>query len=313
MAEGSPDQQQLATKWNVFLEDGTEIPQADPYGHEYELKVPGKFAATILLSPINQRIQVYGYEAIDLAAMVETLRALAQKNNYGKVWVKAPARDARKLETLGFDNEGTIPGYFNMNEDAACMGMFVDSERRNRPTLDEENEFIEKALAGRPGTKSPKPLPTGYTTALFTDADAPELAALYDEVFPTYPYPITDPEYLKETARTHILYRLVRNADGKLVAAASAETNPNYQNSEMTDFAALPSERGKGLALFLLHELERDAVHHFGIRCFYTIARALEPGVLRTFHHAGYRLAGTLVNNCNIAGKFETMHLMVRD
>jgi putative beta-lysine N-acetyltransferase len=192
------------------------------------------------------------------------------------------------------------------------MALFTDPVRRERPSRAEEETILAGAFAGPAGTKQVHDLPEGYRTALFTEGDAPALAALYKEVFPTYPYPIDDPAYLVETARSHIVYRLVWNQEGRLVAAASAETNPKLRNAEMTDFASLPSERGKGLAQYLLRVLEQDARDRFDIRCFYTIARALSFGILRTFHHAGYVLTGTLVNNCNIAGKFETMHLLCR-
>lgn len=298
--------------WTVHLDNGHTVTLDQPYGHEHRIAQPEAYEAELLLSPINERIQVYRYDARDFAALGQALHALATANGYGKVWVKAPAGDRDALQALGFVCEGRIPGYFS-GRDAVCMSWFVTEARTKRPTGEQEEEILRKALAGPAGTRKPRPLPRGYTTALFTEADADELAALYAEVFPTYPYPIADPAYLRETARTHVIYRLVRNPAGQLVAAASAETNPALHNAEMTDFAALPSERGKGLAQFLLRQLEKDAVEHFSTTCHYTIARALEPGMLRTFHHLGYKLTGTLVNNCNIAGKFETMHLMVKE
>lgn len=295
---------------SVRLEDGSTVALDQPYGHEHVLAQPGRFSTKILLSPINRRIQIYKYEARDFAAMAAALRSLAQANDYGKVWIKAPAGDRPALEAVGFECEATFPGYFD-GADGASMAMFTRQDRRTRAKLAEEIEILQGATAG-PAHVGEKPLPPGYTTQLFRDENAEELAALYAEVFPTYPYPIEDPAYLRETAATNIVYRMVRNGEGKLVAAASAETNPALRNSEMTDFAALPSERGKGLAQALLPMLERDAAERFDIRHFYTIARALSFGMLRTFHHCGYRYTGTLVNNCNIAGQFETMHVMAK-
>ncbi|MDK2970289.1 MAG: beta-lysine N6-acetyltransferase [Candidatus Sumerlaeota bacterium] len=296
--------------WHVELEDGRKVELDAPFGHEHTVSGPG-YSARVLLSPINCRIQVYGYEASDIAAMTHALSALARRNSYGKLWVKAPAQDEARLADAGFVREGGIAGYFD-GADAAIMALFTDPERRQRPTEAEENDILAGALKGARGGKEVRELPTGYRTALFEDQHADALAALYKEVFPTYPYPIDNPDYLVETAHSHILYRLVWNEAGELVAAASAETSPEIHSAEMTDFASRPSERGKGLAQYLLRTLEADARERFGIRCYYTIARALSFGMLRTFHNAGYELTGTLVNNCNIAGKFETMHLMCR-
>ena len=56
--------------------------------------------------------------------------------------------------------------------------------------------------------------------------DADEIARLYAKVFASYPFPITDPEYIISTMKTNVVYRIVRDGEGALVAAASAETMP---------------------------------------------------------------------------------------
>jgi len=104
---------------------------------------------------------------------------------------------------------------------------------------------------------------------------------------------------------------IVRDADGALVAAASAETCMRYRNAEMTDFATLPSQRGLGLAQYLLAALEDD-MEEAEIPNLYTIARARSAGMNRVFYNRGYEMTGTLVNNCHIAGQFEDMHVWCR-
>ena len=117
-----------------------------------------------------------------------------------------------------------------------------------------------------------------------------------------------DPAYVEETMQSHVVYRLVRDSSGSLVAAASAETSLEHRNAEMTDFATLPSQRGLGLAQHLLAALEHDMADR-GIRSLYTIARARSAGMNRVFYNRGYELTGTLVNNCHIAGQLEDMHV----
>lgn len=297
-------------QWTVRLADGRSIALADPYGHECVMEEAGAFAVRAILSPINERIQVLSYEAADFGRLAEALDRLALANDYGKVWMKAHNRDRQALEDSGFLYEARIPGYFN-GHDAIVMSRFTKAERRHRPRLEEEERLLRDAIDGTVPHVLREP-PSDYESHLFREEDAEELAQLYSEVFPTYPYPIGNPEYLVETARTHVIYRLVRNPAGRLVAAASAETSPEYHAAEMTDFASLPSERGRGLAQYLLRRLEQDAAERFAIRCFYTIARALSFGMLRTFHNGGYVYSGTLVNNCSIAGQFETMHVLFK-
>ena len=142
--------------------------------------------------------------------------------------------------------------------------------------------------------------------------DAGELAALYGEVFASYPFPITDPEYLVATMESHVVYRIVRDTDDAVVAAASAETDPEHRNAEMTDFATLPDQRGLGLAQHILAALESDMAER-GICNLYTIARARSAGMNRVFYNRSYGWTGTLVNNCHIAGRFEDMHVWCRE
>lgn len=275
------------------------------YGTEHKIEEPGKYSARVLLSPVNERVQVLAYDAADAAALRDGLLALARLNDYGKVYIKVRGGDRAAFEAAGFEREARIPRYF-LGDEAWCMALFVRGERRSRPQVDEEEGILAEATHG-PVEVRRRELPPGYSSTLFDAKDAPELAALYADVFASYPYPITDPAYLRETARTNVVYRLVRDNSGRVLAAASAETNPALRNAEMTDFASLPTERGKGLAQFLLAALEDDARARFGIDCFFTVARASQPGMLKTFHKAGYVYSGALVNNCTIGGGFETM------
>jgi len=93
-----------------------------------------------------------------------------------------------------------------------------------------------------------------------------------------------------------------------LVAAASAEMDEDSGNVEMTDFATLPSHRGRSMAQHLLAEME-SALSGSSIQTAYTIARALSAGMNITFSKAGYRFGGTLINNTQISGRIEPMNV----
>jgi putative beta-lysine N-acetyltransferase len=151
-------------------------------------------------------------------------------------------------------------------------------------------------------------LPEGYRLIVAESGDTHELAELYQDVFASYPFPISDPDYLEATMKSHVVYRIVRDAGGALVAAASAETCRRHRNAEMTDFATLPSQRGLGLAQHILAALESD-MRGWAIPNLYTVARARSAGMSRVFHNRGYEMTGTLVNNCHISGRFEDMHV----
>ncbi len=83
------------------------------------------------------------------------------------------------------------------------------------------------------------------------------MSKVYREVFPSYPFPIHDPEYLRETMKRHIDYFIVRHGQN-IIALSSAEMDQQSKNVEMTDFATLPQYRKQGIAQKLLHEMERN-------------------------------------------------------
>jgi putative beta-lysine N-acetyltransferase len=269
---------------------------------------PG-FAAHVLLSDLNRRVQVLRYDASRPEALVKALEGRARKHDLGKVFLKAPLYDRPRLESAGMRAEALITGYFS-GQPAVVMSMFLDKER-GRPPSAEEREVLWKAL-DRPRDSTVPLLPGGYTLRVAGPEDAEDLAGLYDEVFESYPFPITESGYLVRAMRSHVIFEIVRDKAGRLVAAASAETSPSLRNAEMTDFATLPDQRGLGLAQILLASLEAEMVER-GITNLYTVARARSAGMNRVFYNRGYQWNGTLVKNCHIAGRFEDMHVWCKD
>ena len=286
----------------VAVETGIELPEPETISGD-------GFAVKAVLSELNQRIQVVDYVGDDLEAMVEELESEGRDRGFGKIFLKAPISDREPLEAAGMRAEATIEGYF-AGENAVVMASFLDDERQARPYEDRQQEILA-AITTRPADPSLPPLPADYTLSVAGPGDAEELAALYGFVFASYPFPIVDPEYLVATMESHVVYRLMRNGDGAVVAAASAETDPEHLNAEMTDFATLPDQRGLGLAQHLLAALEGD-MEVRGFPNLYTIARARSAGMNRVFYNRGYDWTGTLVNNCHIAGRFEDMHVWCR-
>jgi putative beta-lysine N-acetyltransferase len=267
------------------------------------------YTIDVVVSDLNQRLQVLEAAVDDPAAAVAALDRRAREAGYGKVFWKARSGLADELVAAGLRAEATIDGYFN-GDDATVVAAYLDPDRARRRDASEQDAILAAVRSRRPRPE-PRPLPGGYAAATAAESDAHDLAWLYGEVFASYPFPISDPGYLIETMRSHVVYRIVRNGDGRLVAAASAETAPRLGNAEMTDFATLPDQRGLGLALGLLAALE-DEMRQRGIFNLYTIARARSAGMNQVFANRGYRWTGTLVNNCHIAGRFEDMHVWCR-
>jgi putative beta-lysine N-acetyltransferase len=284
---------------------GTGTRVAIEMGVEHRIKGNG-FTVQMVASDFNQRIQVLDYEAQDPEMMIRGLVSEAHLRGYGKIFVKAPAFDQEALEDAGMVREASITGYFS-GQPAVVMSLYLRDDRMERPYQSEQDEILE-AIFSRPPDPAVPNLPDGYRMVIAEDVDLEELAELYQKVFDSYPFPITDPDYLLSTMQSHVIYRIVRDAEGFVVAAASAETSRRYRNAEMTDFATLPNQRGLGLAQHILAALEDDMAD-LAIPNVYTIARARSFGMNRVFYNRGYEMTGTLINNCHISGQFEDMHV----
>jgi len=256
----------------------------------------------------NNRIYLMKLAPVDMPDIIDQMERMARTHDYTKIFCKVPDPQVRTFLGNGYCQEAYIPKFYRGNESVYFLSKFLDSKRKELSR--EEKEVIEKNLALAEEKKtngdcenSGQPLDVrvlGYD-------DTPALAAVYRKVFKTYPFPIHDEAYLKKTMDSHIVYFGVFEK-GKLIAASSAEMDRGAGNAEMTDFATLPGQRGKGLATALLSEMESE-MKEKRIQTVFTIARAASAGMNITFAKCGYLFTGTLVNNTNISGSLESMNV----
>lgn len=263
---------------------------------------------------LNRRIYLMKCPSLPPGEIVTRLYALARENDYGKIFAKIPASRAPEFLSAGYVQEACVPGLYRGREDGVFLGRFCDPARAHTPEMAELQEIIAHAREKAPAAASPlsplPPLPGGMLIRRCIPEDAPRMSEIYTEVFPSYPFPVHDPEYLRQTMRENVVYFGVEQ-HGLLVALSSAEIDPAQKNAEMTDFATLPDLRGQGLARRLLLRME-DCMLRRGLRTLYTIARAASAGMNTVFARCGYRFGGTLINNTNIAGRIESMNVWFR-
>lgn len=257
--------------------------------------------------PYNDRIYLMKLGDGDAGHLVKELDILSKEKGYSKIFAKVPVGQKSLLEENGYQLEASIPGFFNGRGDVAFLSKYFKKTRRIENSPDEIKANLalanEKAADGY-NTVDISPLNMGVASQA---DDAEQMSLVYKEVFKTYPFPIHDPAYLRETMASHVRYFYIR--DGKrFIALSSAEMDVDSQNVEMTDFATLPSYRGRGLAVVLLDKMEA-AMKQRGMRTAYTIARSLSAGMNITFAKMGYVFAGTLTNNTNISGNIESMNV----
>ncbi len=240
----------------------------------------------------------------DFPGIIDKLDTLAKSNGYTKLFVKVPSRYAVAFRMVGYETEALVPGFFNGSEDALFLVKYLNPDRRN-PSLDEMKIF-QDLLLSEVNSEIPG-LDDTHILRLLGPQDVEEMVKVFAQVFDSYPFPIFDPEFLKKEMREGTRYfGVFQNA--MLVGISSAECNDALKNAEMTDFAVLPSQRGKKIAIHLLRTMENHLTNQ-GFKSFYTIARLKSLSMNKTFMNNGYRYTGTLTNNTHIAGQIESMNV----
>lgn len=258
----------------------------------------------------NDRVYLMKASEGSDGALPEEVIGIAEKNQYTKVFAKIPGNLSELFVKAGFNTEAMIPGFYEGSKDGVFAAFYLDENR----TLENDRDLYEKnrALAlDKKDLGAKDARDEGSEPILCTEGDAEEMADIYRRVFPSYPFPIDQPDYIKETMRDNVKYFSIKH-EGKIVALSSSEIDKSGKNVEMTDFATLPEWRGKGFGQTLLNHMEKEMARD-GIKVAYTIARAASAGMNITFSRLGYLYSGRLVNNTNISGKIESMNVWYKN
>ncbi len=254
----------------------------------------------------NNRIYLMKYSGLDRQNIIQKLDKLAQENCYYKIIAKVP----KKVEKLFLDNdyrrEAQIPDYYKGIGDCVFMCKYFDTKRKDIEIENKKKKVLKRAKSKTGEFKIPK-LPNNLIIKELETEDVSNMVSLFKEVFKTYPFPIHEEEYIKKTMKENVLYFGIYKKD-KLIAISSSETDTEYLNSEMTDFAILPEYRGNNYSLVLLLAMEQEMKKR-NYKVLYTLARAKSYGMNITFSKLNYKYGGTLINNTNIAGNIESLNV----
>ena len=256
--------------------------------------------------PYNRRVYLMKLYEGDLPDILPHLDGLAREKNYEKILAKVPEKAVPLFEEAGYEPEAFIPAYFSDREGASFVTKYFSPHR----SVIAEHGRIERILAmvqSRRDSVLEVREAAPCQVRRCTPADAEEMSLLYREIFKTYPFPIFDPHYLIRCMKGPVRYFCVRE-EKRIVALGASEMDLDYGGVEMTDFATRPGRRGRGLAFHLLKKMEGEMAG-MGMRTAYTIARALSPGMNMTFVKGLYHYGGLLINNTNISGRIESMHV----
>lgn len=261
--------------------------------------------SAVQMGSFNDRIYLMTLSPKDGPEIVDELINMAVADDLSKIFAKIPESQAVPFLSCGFEKEARVPDLFP-DADGVFMGFYRYPWRKKQGNS-EELERVLSVAESKKGTGNASTLPSRLHLAKLGPEDARALAHLYGRTFETYPFPITDPEFIREEMGEGVRFRGVFEGD-ILVGAASAEVSSDNHSAEMTDFAVNPDYRKLGIAGALLRALEKDCAGS-GIKCFFTIARACSFGINSLFSKDNYDYSGRLINNTNICGSLESMNV----
>jgi len=264
--------------------------------------------STIQHGPYNDRTYLMKLDPNDTAEIIPFIDKLCNKENYGKSFAVISQEVLPEFLRNGYKIEACVPDFYSTDNAGYFLGKYYNSSREkiNNSKLKPleamyPRETKKAAPAITPG------LPAGYTIKQVPPEGCSEMAILYSKVFADYPFPITDPDYLKEIYGSLTDFIGIYHGS-TLVAVGSGEKDTEYKKAEVTDIAVDPEYRGKKLSYLLIDAVEQNMKHN-NYRICYTIARLPSIGMNRAFLAGGYLFGGTLFNNTRIGTGIESMNV----
>ena len=269
-----------------------------------EDKIKDFHGFTIQYGHFNDRVYLIKGPNIIPEKFPSKLISFAKCKGYGKIFVKVDTTQKDLFLPNGFRAEAEIPGFYKGKNSACFLGYYLDKKREKDSHKNDYDKILK--VAQEKECQSAE-LEEDFELVQCTEKDIHQITEIYSKIFPTYPFPIQKPEYIKETMNSHVDYYAVKKRD-RILALSSAEKDMKSLNVEMTDFATLPDYRGHSFAKVLLTKMEKQCQNK-GITTSFSIARAASPGMNITFNSMGYKYRGRLINNTNISGRLESMNV----
>lgn len=265
------------------------------------------FGSKVQHGTINDRIYVLHLAPGDPNQLIFRLDQMANLYGYSKIFAKISAEHWQKFFSADYVKEAEIPLFFNGKKDCFFVSKFFKNRQETNENFSKLHSLARNDNTRSVGYCSKKDM---YNVEVCTSADAEELSLMYQQVFPSYPFPIFNPSYLSRIMSDEVTYYCIR-VGGSIIATAAIESDHHGQHAEMTDFATLPEWRGKGLAESLLRHMGA-VIDDSQIKTVYTIARASSYGMNRVFWKCGYTYSGLLINNTQISGSIQSMSVWYR-
>ena len=266
------------------------------------------FMLDAYIDPFNKRVRIDDFRG-NVEKVIHEAELLAENFLAEKLIIKVRQEYFADFLANGFICEAKLDQYF-LGSDAYFFSKYYSADRFTNDHWMLEDQMM-KNICKLERQMNLIRNPSDIVLRKADLSDTVLLANLYNNVFPVYPTPLHDPDYIGKTIKQGTIYFCIEQK-GEIVSAASAEINQFYKNAELTDCATLISHRKHGYVKFLLQRLEEE-LKKDGVYCAYSLSRAQSFGMNAAFYQLGYSYRGRLLNNCFIYNKIENMNLWVKD
>lgn len=265
-----------------------------------------QYEAKILVDPSNSRVRLLAYQG-EPEKMIADLKQICLVHHCGKIICAVYPHDHRVFMENEFLLEGEISGFFK-GKTAQFFSFFFDQKRAKSDFLAKEDEIISYCSRNYQPVDLSEERNLELRSAQKEDAE--KISSLFREVFPIYPTPMDQPEYVKKMIDEDVLFKIAEK-DGALVSVASADMNRRFLHAEITDCATHKSYRGRGYLNKLVFSLEND-LRSSGYLTAFSLARARSFGMNIVLSKNDYQYSGRHINNCMIMDGFEDMNIWVK-
>ncbi len=257
----------------------------------------------------NDRIYLMELNPKDLPNLFTNFKALLTKNKYSKIIAKVPEKYKEIFINKGYVEEANIPNFYYGKENMMFLAKYYQLDRKINHQKAKIENILKTALKKLHFNSLINDKQLTYKQ--LSEKNITDMAGVYKKVFKTYPFPIFEEDYLKNSLENDVIY-FGAFKNNVLVGISSCEINYQKSYVEMTDFAILEKFRGNHISLYLLNIMEEEMIKQ-GIKKAYTMARALSYGMNITFAKMGYAFTGTVINNANIFGEIESLNIWHKD
>ena len=277
-----------------------------PRSFEVDVDLPREETVTAQVDMYSDRLRCDHPDTDDGVALGIALRTKAAEWDRGRVVVLAEEQVSEGLESVGYEAEAVMPGFYRGEGDCVVLAYAPDHTRAEvgHPA---EVQHVDALIQHGLPSSTVRPL---VETERATAADAPAIAELITDTFDQYPTPSGDPDYIAQAILDGTPFRVVRD-EGEVVSCASADLIREARTAELTNCATRPSARGHGYMQAILSDL-MDDLRGMGYPTAFTLARARIAGVNLAFSRLSFEYRGRMTRSCRIGDGIEDMNVWSR-